>query len=223
MAGADPSRTENHGGGEKGQADIAGGVGGASTLVSGFIQCQSGGVNRLLLLLVVLGAALWGTACGKRKEAPAPAATPLSDGYSLLAQLLGKEAQVGMVLMVKTTPEDVAGTIRDIAEFASKRHEELKKLAEGSEIVLNRSNLPKIEVEARAAIEKTQVEELLKRRDREFAVLLLNGQVQGLDYMKHLCDVLAAIEKNGDRKEFLEETGREAWKLRGRAFGHLCP
>jgi hypothetical protein len=161
--------------------------------------------------------------CGPKPEEKSRVSnTPLSDGYSLLFELLGKEKQVGMVLIVKNAPEDVAETIKKIAEFSAESHETLEELGKDSDIRLDRSNLPQIEVDVCGAIEKTQAGELLGGKGREFTALLLNGQVQGLDYMKHLCHVLMEIKENGEREKFLEKTGKEAWKLRGRAFEHLC-
>jgi hypothetical protein len=161
--------------------------------------------------------------CGpKPAREPSASDTPLSDGYTLLAELLEKEKQVDLVLVVKNAPGSVAETIKEIAAFSGERFKVLKDLAEGSEIALDRNPLPPIEVRARAAIEKTQTGELLGNRGREFTVLLLDGQVQGLDYMKHLCEVLLEIEKNGERRAYLEKTGKEAWKLRNRAFKLLC-
>ena len=184
---------------------------------------------RLYLLLLMI----WPMAAGctdrpaprseVKKEMQASASAPqsdLSDGYSLLAQLMEDEREVDMIFLVKNSPKDVAEMVNEIARFCKEGKERLAELTRGTGIKLDRTHLPKVETEAREATARTTAGRLMGS-GKDFPKQLLFTQAQALNYMAHLAQVLAAREQNATRREFLKQTEENATALYGRAAGRL--
>jgi hypothetical protein len=135
----------------------------------------------------------------------------LNEGYSLLYEVLSKQKDVDMILIVKSEEDDVDDLITRIATSCGQAAEQLKAIAEADDTVkLDVTGLPVIEENTRVAIESTSMKDHLLSFGWKFELILLLSQDDALSYVSHLAGVLEKEEENPQRKAFLEHTSTEA-------------
>lgn len=155
------------------------------------------------LLLATLGCAT--TSGSKTPSVPARA----GHGYALLHQLLGQEAKVSMLLIIKSERKELGKLIDAISETTGNAAKQLEELADAAPPVdLRDTGLPGDEVRARESIASTRRDRLLAAEGRELELELLLSQNEALTYGVALTDVLARNESNEARLAFV----RALWK-----------
>ena len=90
---------------------------------------------------------------GARGPAPAPARAPAasaSHGYALLYEILGQEAKVSQLLVIKSDREALGRVIEAIADVCGAAHERLEELAaRPPRLDLEDTGLPQAELRTR--------------------------------------------------------------------------
>lgn len=144
----------------------------------------------------------------------------LNHGYSLLHHLCEQEKQVDMILMVKTTPPNVARFLHEVSKNAGNDLGIFEKMADrDSAIRYNDQGLPVIETETRASIKDDKQHMLLFGvKDSDFAKTVLITQVEAGTYGMNLASVLADTEPNGRRAAELRRMSGRWEKLRNKAY-----
>ena len=156
-----------------------------------------------------LAAALLATslACAGTPAPPPPAAS--GHGYALLYAILGQEAKVSQLLVIKQDREALGGVIEAIADTCGAAHERLEKLAERSpRLDLVDTGLPKDELRTRELIGDLRRDLLLAAKGPELELQLLLIQNEALTYAATLADTLSRSESDPERLAFV----RALWK-----------
>jgi hypothetical protein len=163
-------------------------------------------VTRLAALTLV---ALLAVGCHSVPSPPPhagpPALSTTNDGYSLLYELLSKQADVDKALWFRRTPVDFAVIIREVAKVSKEGAQQLAAFATADKsIQLHLTPLPNAERETRAAIEATETHLLLTTTGPVFRRRLLLSQASSMQYAQHLAGTIAKHEANAARKSALE-------------------
>jgi hypothetical protein len=160
---------------------------------------------KYLLLTCVTVAMVCGGASARKPAAAASSASENSDegkdaskvevrnnAASLLADLLGDEKHVSLILIIKHHPAELGHLIKAISKTSNDGGKELEAMAaDDKSLNLHALQLPAGEVATRAAISKTQEHELLFSSGEKFEVRLLLTQANALDYASHLAQIAA--------------------------------
>lgn len=148
-----------------------------------------------------------------------------NEGYSLLYQLAVKNSDVDKILIVKHTDENVSAEIKAIAETYRRGRKQLEKFAYlEPQLNMKMPDLPKLETETRAAIEKTTTKRLLFATGKDFERELLVTQLESTNYAAHLASVLKSQDDVSERREFLNAFAHECeehWKIVMRLLSSL--
>lgn len=142
---------------------------------------------------------------------PAPPRTPPASGhgYALLYEILGQEAKVSQLLMIKTDREAFGNVIKSIADICGAARDRLEELAQQSpRLDLEDTGLPKDELRARELIGSMRRDLLLASSGPELELQLLLIQNEALTYAANLADVLSRSEPDPERLAYL----RALWK-----------
>lgn len=144
----------------------------------------------------------------------------LNHGYSLLHHLCEQEKQVDLILIVKTTPPNVAGFLHEVSKNAGGDVAILDRMADhDSAIHFNDPGLPSIETETRASIKSDKQHMLLfGTKDADFAKTVLITQVEAGTYGMNMTSVLADAESNSHRAAELRRMSSRWEKLRNKAY-----
>ena len=144
----------------------------------------------------------------------------LNNGYSLLYQLCDQEKPVDMILIVKTTPRDVADFIHEVAKTSKDNEALLEDLQDHDKAIrFDRGGLPQFELNTRDAIKADKQHMLLfGTTDKAFARALLVTQIEAGSYCMNLAKVLADAETNPHRAAALQKISASWEKLRDKAY-----
>ena len=166
---------------------------------------------RPLLLALLLAPLIACQGAGPTRAANPDGATPAHvGGYALLDQLMAKQAQVGMLLMIKDETPQVGAIIKAIAQSCGEAHQQLKNFATiDPALKLDIDPLPAIDRRTRDLIEATSRGELLSQSGSEFELALLLTQVRSMQYGSHLARAIAEVDDNETRKAFLGKLSEE--------------
>jgi len=144
----------------------------------------------------------------------------LNNGYSLLRGLCDQEKPVDMILIVKTTPKDVADFIHEVAKTAGENEDLLDDLQDHDKAIrFDRKGLCQFELDTRDSIKDDKQHMLLfGTTDKAFARALLVTQTEAGTYGMNLAKVLADAEPNHHRAAVLQKISASWEKLRDKAY-----
>ena len=127
-----------------------------------------------------------------------------NNAASLLADLLGDEANVSKVLLIKRNSAELGRLIKAISQTAGDGAKRLESLAKNDPTLkLHALELPAGETATRAAIAQTEEHELLFTTGEKFAFNLLLTQTDALNYGSHLAKMAAENSPRADQaREF---------------------
>ena len=167
------------------------------------------------ILAAMLVASSLACASAPTPPPPPPAA---GHGYALLYEILGQEAKVSQLLVIKEDREALGKLIDAIAETCGAAHERLKELAERPpQLELVDTGLPKEELRTRELIGSQRKDLLLGSSGAELEFQLLLIQNEALTYMANLADTLSRSESDPERLAFV----RALWKDMTRLIGDV--
>jgi len=145
-----------------------------------------------------------------------------NNAASLLYELMGEEADVSKLLIIKRERDELHRIIKNISSVASAAHKTLALLAkEDPTLDLKRTNLPSGEKAVREAMSKQKGGELLKASGADFEFKLLLTQVESLAYSDHLARVAALNESNPAQSRVFTEIATQMNQLHGEALNLL--
>lgn len=148
---------------------------------------------------------------------PADRAVLLSEGYSLLHQLLDKNKQVSGIFLLKDLDAEFETLIRDIAETCERHASQLADFAARDDrVLLTTANLPEVEADARAFIESNSTAVLMKASGDDLRLRLALEQLEATRYAAALAAVLAENDVNPDRRALMTVIKDEFESLRAR-------
>jgi hypothetical protein len=133
-----------------------------------------------------------------------PATSPeqdyLNGGYYLLHNLCDDEAQLPILLDLKTAPPELAQFADKISRTAKESMALLEHMrASDSQMEWDRNPLPAFEQDVRASIKDEKQHQLLfGSKDKEFARALLVSQAEASKYAANIAKVLAQRDKDPD-------------------------
>jgi hypothetical protein len=144
----------------------------------------------------------------------------LNNGYSLLHGLCDQEKQVDMILVVKTTPKDIAEFAHQVSKTAKDNVALLEDLQDHDKAIrFDQAGLPQFELDTRASIKDDKQHLLLfGTTDKAFARALLVTQIEAGSYCMNLAKVLADAETNPHRAAALQKISASWEKLRDKAY-----
>ena len=144
----------------------------------------------------------------------------LNNGYSLLYGLCDQEKQVEMILIVKTTPKDVADFVHQVSQTAKHNAALLEDLQDRDKAIrFDQKGLPQFELDTRDSIKDDKQHMLLfGTTDKAFARALLVTQTEAGTYGMNLAKVLADAEPNPHRAAVLQKISASWEKLRDKAY-----
>ncbi len=122
----------------------------------------------------------------------------LKGGYFLLHQLCGNEAQLPLLLDLKTAPADIKTFADKISRTAKETNSILDKMqANDPALKFDRNPLPAVERDVRASIQDEKQHQLLfGTKNAEFSRALLVSQIEATNYALNLAKVLAGRESD---------------------------
>ena len=192
----------------------------------------------VLMAGLAAGCALIGPAPGSDSQAAvkseaAPDTPPtlnkqrlmLSEGYSKLYASAGKLDLSGLVLVVKSEPENVEAIINAVAEFGDELKNDLERIAKdypGVRIDIN--TVPEIEKRTRAALAKDlgmRFAPVVGRGGTEYERTVLIGYAIALAHERYLSRVMAEEEPDPGLKKFLLATEKQYGALYDRTAALL--
>jgi hypothetical protein len=147
----------------------------------------------------------------------------LNHGYGLLHKLCEQEKQVDLILLVKTTPPDVAALLHEVTKSAGSDLDLFDQMAARDHAIrFDDLGLPLIEMKTRDAIKADKQHMLLfGTKGNDFAKTVLITQVEAGTYGMNMCTVMADAETNGHRAAELRRMSGRWEKLRNKAYALL--
>ena len=162
------------------------GMGGATVLRVGLLCC-----------LMVAGCAGLSAGAGVRDRV-------LSNGYSLLHDLVSKQSQVGGILILKSASRETESLIKAIAKASQDADQKIQRFVEKDDrLTLHRPGLPQIEQATRDKIESATAQKLLFAGDG-FELELLLTQFEATKYGSYLAGRIAREDTHDAHREWLE-------------------
>jgi hypothetical protein len=146
-----------------------------------------------------------------------------TNGYSLLYKLCDQEKPVDMILIVKTTPKEIADYLHQVSASARQDVAWLDDLQEHDKgLTFDQSGLPPFEEATRASIQDSKEHLLLfGSSGSAFVRALLVTQIEAGTYATNLAKVLANSEPDEKRAAVVRKIGARWEKLRDRAYALL--
>ena len=146
-----------------------------------------------------------------------------TNGYSLLYKLCEQERPLDLILMVKTTPKEIADYLHTVSASAKDDVNMLDQLKEHDKALnFDDRGLPQFEEDTRASIKADKQHMLLfGTKDNAFARALLETQIEAGTYGMNLAKVLIATEPNAHRADVVRKIGDHWEKSRDRAYALL--
>jgi coenzyme F420-reducing hydrogenase alpha subunit len=144
-------------------------------------------------------------------------------GYGLLHHLCDQETQVDLIMMVKTTPPDVAQLAKEVSKSAKEDMSILGDLADHDPAIhFGEQGLPEIETETRASIKDEKQHLLLfGTKGGDFAKTLVLTQIEASTYGENMAKVLANDETNPHRAEALRHIASHWETIKNKSYALL--
>jgi hypothetical protein len=144
-----------------------------------------------------------------------------NNAASLLYDLLGEEADLGKLLIIKRERDELHRVVQSISSNADASQKALARLAkEDISLDLKRTELPPGEKAVREAMSKRKGGELLHASGADFEFKLLLTQVEALAYAEQLAQVAALNESDPARSQVFTEIATQMHRLHSEAL-HL--
>ena len=186
------------------------------------------GTGRLRSGLIALAAIWVVSSCsapelGAKEHATASVSlSELSEGYSILYDLLSKEKHSSLLSIFKKESPELKGLLERVSETSKATTKELDTLAKlNPPVTLKAPHLPRLEQAARESIHKETGKEILHSNGVDLEFNMVSSQLAGMNYAAHLARALATVETNPVRREFLQRTDRNYSKLHGQMYKML--
>jgi hypothetical protein len=184
------------------------------------------GSGRLRSALIALAAIWIVSSCATPELGATEHATTslseLSEGYSLLYDLLSKEKHSSLLSIIKKESPELKSLLEKVSETSKATTKELDSLAKlNPPVTLKAPHLPRLEQAARESIRDEKGKELFHSNGVDLEFNMVSSQLAGMNYAAHLARTLAAVETNPVRKEFLQRTDRNYSKLHGQMYKML--
>ena len=146
-----------------------------------------------------------------------------TNGYSLLYKLCADEKPLDQILIVKTTPKEIAAYLHEVSKSAKEDVSMLEDLHDQDHAVrFNARGLPQFEEDTRDSIRDEKQHLLLfGTKDSSFVRALLVTQIEAGTYGDNLAKVLADAEPNAHRAAVVRKISQRWEKLRDRAYALL--
>ena len=134
----------------------------------------------------------------------------LSEGYSLMYQDARTLDASDLILLVKAESDAMKKVVTSVADMGQQLAKDLERIAKtypGVRIDLD--PLPEMEKRKRKAVGVTRAKEfapVIGKGGREYERTVLLSFANGLNHERHLCKVMAEVEKDASLKKFLLET-----------------
>jgi hypothetical protein len=175
--------------------------------------------NNLWIRLAVCAVLGLSSSCTTVRNAMPPAAwrhlRARNEGYSLLYELVSKNADVNKILMIKHTDRRFSAMIKEIAQTCGEAQKQLEQFREQDlHLNLTVTNLPVPERNTRKAIASTETRLLLTSSGKDFEIQLALTQIEAMNYAAHLAKVLQEQDDNELRKSYLERFSKRCSDLR---------
>lgn len=139
-----------------------------------------------------------------------------NNAASLLYDLLGDEANVSKLLIVKRERDELNRLIKEISAVALNGVKKLDQLEkEDATLNLHATELPPGEQAARDSIAKARAGELFRASGDDFELKLLLTQAEALGYGAHLAKVVALHEPNPEHAKIFSDLSRQMERLHG--------
>jgi hypothetical protein len=154
-------------------------------------------------VLVLLAAS-----CGLTGAEPANSTQDkLNDGYSLFYDFCSQESQLSLLLLVKTTPPNIADYAKRISSTAKDDMAILTRFtADNGALRLNQVSLPSFEVDVRKEMADDRKQQLLwGSSGAGFAQAVRMTQSEVTNYGLHVAKVLSEMEPNAERARAMHE------------------
>ena len=160
---------------------------------------------------------------GAKDDAPANVKlAELSQGYALLYDLVSKEKRVNLLSFIKKESPDLKSLLERVSEASKATANEMETLAKlDPPLNLKVTNLPRIEDAARDSIDKETSKAILNSEGVRLEFTMVSSQLAGMNYAAHLARILAAVDPNPQRKEFLLQTDRKFSDLHRQMYNML--
>jgi hypothetical protein len=157
---------------------------------------------------------------GQTKTAPRKSAQTvkeLSQGYTLLRELMEDESRLNQVFMVRSANQELEPLVKDIASAAKDVLQDLRNFTKDEPALRSEANgLPLIEVATRSGITEEFTKAILSGNKERFRNELLLSQIQATEYGKELLLAIAQQEFSPSRKLALERRAVTWQRLRQR-------
>lgn len=141
----------------------------------------------------------------KTGEQPEISVSEKSEGYAILYDLVSDEKQISKILIIKKERPEFKTLVKRIASAAKETARGLEAFAKKDpQLNLKTTRLPTVEQKTRDSIAAQTGKEILKSSGDPFEAKLLMTQVEGLNYAAHLTKVLAEMETDLKRRQFLQ-------------------
>jgi hypothetical protein len=136
----------------------------------------------------------------------------LSQGYTLLRELMEDEANVSQALILRTGSKELEALCRDISSASKSVLGDLRSFAKADRTLVREENgLPTMEKAARESISGEITRNILWGNKTLSRQELLLSQIQATEYGQHLLLVIANQEFNSERREVLQQRAN-TWK-----------
>ena len=147
----------------------------------------------------------------------------LTNGYGLLYKLCDQEKPLDMILIVKTTPRNVADFLHQVSGSAKQDVNWLDELRDHDKaLTFDDRGLPQFEEDTRNSIRADKQHMLLfGTSGSAFTRAILVTQIEAGTYGMNLAKVLADAEPNAHRASVVRKISDRWEKLRDRAYALL--
>lgn len=147
----------------------------------------------------------------------------VNNGYSLLYKLCDQEKPLDQILIVKTTPKEVAEFLHQVSAAAGSDVDQLETLRDHDKAIrFDQRGLGQFEEDTRGSIQADKQHLLLfGTTGSSFARALLVTQIEASTYGSNLAQVLAAKEPNAHRAAVVRQIGEKWKKITARAYALL--
>jgi hypothetical protein len=141
-------------------------------------------------------------------------------GYYLLHHLLGQEADVDKVMLVKNGPPEIGRFTKSISALANEDLDKLDALqAKDKTLNFDENPLPAIENDVRGSIEGDKQHQLLfGTTGSAFVRALVVSQIEASMYAKHIAKVLADRAKSPRAQKALEKISEQWAHINDQAY-----
>ena len=141
----------------------------------------------------------------KSVEQPTVSVSQRSEGYAILHDLVSDEKNIKLLSFIKRERPEFKALLKRIAATAKETAEGLESFAKkDAQMNLKITRLPTVEQQTRDSIAAETQKQILKSSGDSLESRLLMTQVESMNYAAHLAKVLAAMEVDLARKQFLQ-------------------